>query len=82
MWKDYTGNVVILFLQSTQVKNSYVIFHRIKQVDVLKAYGLREEYAFVSGTDIKCTWNTHRLRIGRRDAMKNKGKHIVHDLPD
>lgn len=45
---------------------------RMNQVDVLKAYGLRMEYVFVSGTDIKCTWNTHRLRIGRRDAMKTK----------
>lgn len=82
MWKGYAGNVVVLCLQSTQVKNNYVISRRIKQVDVLKAYGLRMEYAFVSDTDIKYTWNTHRLRIGRGDAMKTRAYIYGHGLPD
>lgn len=80
LWKGYAGNKVTLFLQSMQVKNNYVISRKIKKVDLLKVYGLREEYAFISGTNIKCTWNTHRLRIGERPW---KQWYIYgHGLPD
>lgn len=40
--------------------------------DVLNAYGLRIDYTFGSETDFEYAWITHKLRMGRGDAVKTR----------